>query len=197
MRIVFALMLPLTLAACGGAESVWAPDDKVAAQVYHDAGPTSLTLVTVISNRDDAGAHSALIVNASQRVIFDPAGSFVHPNMPERNDVIFGATDPRLESYISYHARVTYRVVVQEIQVSPEVAAKALALVQQNGPVAKANCANATSHILAQLPGFQDIRGTYFPKKLMASFGNRSGVTERLVEENDPDIRGQLIQVAG
>lgn len=194
LRLIFALVVSLTLTACGG-DNIYDSDDFVAAQRYSSANPPSITLVTVISTRGGGGAHSALVINASERVIFDPAGTFRHPNMPERHDVIFGATDPRLGAYLSYHARVTYYVVVQEVIVTPQVAEMAYRAVLANGAVPKAHCANATSAILSTIPGFESVGQTWSPKRLMDDFGAIPGVSTREIHENDPDIRGVKVQV--
>lgn len=37
-----------------------------------------ISLYTMVNNESGAGAHSALVINASQRVIFDPTGTFKH-----------------------------------------------------------------------------------------------------------------------
>jgi len=176
----------LVLAACG-TDHIYDSDEFMAKQRFVSSEPPSLTMITVISNATGGGAHTGLIVNASERVIFDPAGTFRHPNMPERYDVIYGVTDGRLETYIDYHARITYRVQVQKIYVSAEVAELALQMVQKAGPVPKANCANATSKLLSQLPGFQSIKQTWYPRKLAKMFGEIPGVTERMVIDDSPD----------
>ena len=180
------LGLTLVLAACG-TDRIYDSDEFLAQQRFVSSEPPSLTLITVISNGTNGGAHTGLIVNASERVIFDPAGTFRHPNMPERYDVIFGVTDGRLATYIDYHARVTYRVQVQKVLVSPEVAELALQMVQKAGPVPKANCANATSELISKLPGFGSVRKTWFPRKLADSFGKIPGVSERIVYDDSPD----------
>ncbi|SIO21667.1 hypothetical protein [Vannielia litorea] len=188
-RAMALLLLPLWLAGCGGAEPVWAPDDQVARAIYRHPAPPSLTLVTMINNESGAGGHTALVVNGSQRVIFDPAGSFSNPNVPERNDVVIGA-DPRVMAfYIDYHARPEWRVITQEVRVSPEVAQRALALVQTNGAVKKAHCARSTTAILRQLPGFGHVRQTWYPKEVMEDFARVPGVrTEEFVDpvEDEP-----------
>ena len=174
------------LAACAG-EPVWAPDDVVRAKAFRGTGPKSLTLYTMIDVRDGSGAHSSVLVDASQRVMFDPAGTFGHPTIPERNDVLFGFS-PRVEQYyVSYHARETFYVVGQTVQVSPQVAEQALQLFMTNGPVAKANCTRVTSSILRQLPGFQSLPQTWFPVALMEAFGQLPGVVAREYRETDPD----------
>jgi hypothetical protein len=106
-RRFFLLGAPLALGACA-AEPVWAPDDLVQRNIYRHPGPNMLTLFTVLNVGSDNGAHSGLMVSGSQRVIFDPAGTFKHPTIPERNDVIFGATPGLVDLYIDYHTRETY-----------------------------------------------------------------------------------------
>ena len=110
---IACLLVPALLAGCG-AEPVWAPDEAVTRAAYRDTeNPPSITLFTVLNNRSGEGAHSALMINASQRVIFDPAGTWWHRTAPERNDLHYGITPTMLKFYIDYHARETYHVDVQ------------------------------------------------------------------------------------
>ena len=182
----FALVAAVTLQGCG-ADTTWAPDDVVARARYVHDGPPEIALVTVISNRSGEGAHSALIINASERVIFDPAGTFRHPWAPIQGDVHFGIT-PQLEaSYIGYHTRVTYRTIVHRVQVSPEVAERALQLVKANGAVPKSFCADSISALLKQVPGFEGVSRSFFPKSLMESFVAVTGAQGRTYQSDDPD----------
>lgn len=182
----FLIGLPLALSACT-AQEVWAPQDVVARAIHRKPGRKYITLYTMKNVDSDNGAHSSLLINASQRVLFDPAGSFEQEVMPERNDVLFGAT-PRLENfYVSFHARSTYYVVGQSVDVSPEVAEQALNLALVSGPVAQANCARVTSRILRQLPGFEDIRQTWGPNRIQEDFAKLPGVTTLEYREDDAD----------
>lgn len=186
-RFMLWLCLPAILAACGAAEPKWAPDADVARAHYVHSGPPTITLFTVINNNTGGGAHSALMVNASERVIFDPAGTFYHPHLPERNDVHFGMSPPAVDFYIDYHARVTYHVVEQTIAVSPAVAALALQQVQAYGAVPKAQCSNSVTTILARLPGFENMIQTPFPKRSMEAFAHYPGVITQKHYDNSPD----------
>lgn len=182
----FLIGLPLALSACS-AEQVWAPDDVISRAIHREPGRSYITLYTMKRVRSDYGAHSALLINASQRVMFDPAGSFEQNVMPERNDVLFGVT-PRLENfYVSFHARSSFYVVGQTVDVSPEVAEQALNLTMVSGPVAQANCARVTSRILRQLPGFEGIRQTWGPGRVSEDFGKLPGVTTLEYREDDAD----------
>lgn len=122
-KVFVALCLALTVSACSK-PAAWASDEDLAKVQYRDAGPTKLTLFTMINNRSGVGAHTSLMISASQRVIWDPAGSFYHPSIPERNDVLFGISPRVADVYTRYHARETFHVIVQELEVSPDVAEK-------------------------------------------------------------------------
>ena len=186
-RRSFILGAPLALAACGGGDPVWAPDDVVNAKIFRGSGPKSLTLYTMRNVGTGNGAHSSLLVDASQRVMFDPAGTFGHATIPERNDVLFGMS-PRVEDYyVSFHARSSYYVEGQRIVVSDAVAEQALRLVMSHGAVPKAGCARAVSAVLRQLPGFESLRTTYFPNNLRDAFDKLPNVELTEYRENDSD----------
>jgi len=186
-RLLLCLAAFLTLAACVGAEPKWASDQAVAAGRYQDPGPKTITLFTVLSTRNGSGAHAGLMINGSQRVMFDPAGTWYHPDLPERNDVHFGMTPKMVNFYIDYHARKTYDVVEQTIEVSPEVAEVAMSRAMAYGAVPKAQCTKSISYILRGVPGFENLPQTWFPKTLMKAFGELPGVTSRTITDTDAD----------
>jgi hypothetical protein len=194
LRQFLCLIALLGLAACG-AEPKWAPQEQVDAVRFVEGPPTYITLYTVVNNKTGSGAHSAILVNASQRVIFDPAGTWYHPKLPERNDVTFGMNDKALAFYIDYHTRKTYDTIEQKIYVSPEVAEMVLQRVLNNGAVAKAMCTNATSSILNGVPGFEALPRTLSPKRLSKEFGKLPGVTTRLITDDDDDNNHGILLV--
>lgn len=185
-RLALVLVAALVLAACG-AEPKWAPQEQVDAARFVSEEPSSITLYTVVNKRTGSGAHSSILVNASERVIFDPAGTWYHPRLPERNDVHFGMSDKAIAFYLDYHTRITYDTIEQKLYVSPEVAELILARVKANGAVAKAMCTNANSAILRGVPGFESLPQTFYPKKLADAFGRLPGVTTRVVTDDDAD----------
>lgn len=192
-RRAFLVGAPLALASCS-AQPVWAPDDIVNRSIYRTTGPRSLTLYTMRNVGSGNGAHTALLVDASQRVMFDPAGSFTHPLIPERNDVLFGMTEAIEQYYVSYHARETFYVIGQKVTVSPQVAEMAMQFVMSNGAVAQANCTRATSAILRRLPGFEDIGSTWFPNNLQDKFAEIPGVITQEYREADADDKAIAAQ---
>ena len=179
-----AVLALVALAACGGpAEPRWAPDAAVAEAHYTHPGPPTLTLFTVVAKGTGSGAHSGLMISGSERVMFDPAGTFKLPFAPERNDVHYGMTPRALDVYIDYHARETYDVVRQEVVVTPEQAAIAMRLAQSYGAVPKAQCSLSITRILSQVPGFESIPVSYFPVATMKRFGALPGVTTTRTEQ--------------
>ncbi|HBN30005.1 MAG TPA: hypothetical protein DD416_01985, partial [Rhodobacteraceae bacterium] len=80
----------------------------------------------VVANGNNSAGHSALLINASQRVIYDPAGTWYHRDVPERADLLYGLTPKLLQYYLDYHARKEFRVILQTKIVSPQVAEMAL-----------------------------------------------------------------------
>ena len=139
----------------------------------------------MVSNRNGKGAHTALMINGAQRVIFDPAGSFVNDRVPEQEDVLFGVTPAVLKGYKSAHARSTFNVDSQTFEVSEEQAAIALQLATTNGAVPRAFCTSATTGLLRQVPGFGDIDQTLFPTRLMTQLAARPGLSEEKYFEDD------------
>ncbi len=184
LRLLLPLVLMTLLSACA-AQSVWAPDDVVAKSSYSYSGPPSITLVTVINNRTGEGGHSAIIINARERIIFDPAGNFESSAVPERNDVLFGISPAALRSYYGFHARKAWHVVTQTIEVTPEVAEAAYRYALENGAVAPGFCAINTTGLLRKLPQFKDMPSTFFPRTAMAAFARYPGVKTDKIYEYD------------
>jgi hypothetical protein len=197
-RILLSLIAVLFVAACGAAESKWASNEFVAQARYVHPGPSSITLYTVLATRDGSGAHAGLLINGSQRVMFDPAGTWHHPNLPERNDVHFGMTPLMVDFYLDYHARETFDVVEQTIVVSPEVAELVMRRAMEYGAVPKAQCTISISSILRGVPGFEGLPSTWYPKRLLEAFGTLPGVkTRRVTDDDTNDNHGVLLVQAG
>ena len=196
MRIPAAAALLLGLAACG-AEEVGSPPEVTRDAAYAHAGPSTLSLVTVINNRSGEGAHTGLMINGVQRVMWDPAGTFNTTRIvPESGDVLYGITPSWYEAYVDYHTRPAYRTIVQTVEVSPAVAEQAFRLAEANGAASKATCALSTSAILSQLPGFEGIGSTWFPAELMRRFESVPGI-EAKTYRDDTDAADPMIVTAG
>ncbi|MFN3953655.1 MAG: hypothetical protein ACK4LQ_04320 [Pararhodobacter sp.] len=191
---LLALVTLVLLAACTK-PAVWAPDEAVLAARYSHPGPTEIWLYNVVSNESGRGEHAALLVNGSQRVLFDPAGSWQHPQAPERHDVHYGMTDRMVFMYTYYHARRTHHVRLQRLEVSPGMAERIITLAEQAGPVPDAQCARSIALILRQFPGFEDLPVTYYPNTLSDAFAALPGVREeRIFSDAEPTERQRYTQ---
>lgn len=193
-RILTGLAM-LALVGCGAGADM-RPDaspEVISSASYRHSGPPALTLYTMVNNRSGAGGHTSLMINGSQRVIFDPAGTVRLSAVPERGDVLYGITPGVADFYARAHARETFHVVIQRIEVSPQVAERALQLAIANGPVASAQCTLSTTRILRQLPGFESIGSTWFPNRLMEDFAKLPGVQTTRIFEDDADDKALAV----
>lgn len=186
MRSCVGLIAVLALSACA-ADNIYASDAAVAQARHVAGGPSSVTLFTAISTRNGAGAHSGLLINGSERVMFDPAGTWYHPALPERHDVHYGVTDKMVLFYADYHARETFNMLEQTVEVTPAQADAIIARAEAYGAVQKAHCAVSVSSILRGVPGFESFGATYSPKKVSANFAALPGATSRLITDDDAD----------
>lgn len=191
---LLALVAVALLAACTK-PVVWAPEEAVQAARYRHAGPTEIVLFNVINNENGRGEHAALMINASERVLFDGAGTWTHPQSPERHDVHHGFTDAQLFRYTYYHARRTHHVLKQRLEVSPQVAETILQLARAHGPVPDGRCAVSIASILRQMPGFEQLPSSFYPNVLSAAFAQLPGVTEeRIYSDAEPTERQQYTE---
>lgn len=185
LRISLLLTVVVGLAACASQQE-WASDESVAAARYVHGGAPELTLVTIMNYRTGNGDHTALFINGSQRVLFDPAGSWKLDTVPERNDLHYGVTPNIGASFYLSHVRETHYAVVQRLRVTPEIAAQAFALAQAAGPVPAARCALSTSALLREMAGFEGIRSSWYPHRLMQDFATLPGVQIFEVHHDSP-----------
>ncbi len=185
IRILIACLLAATVAGCAGSQRPQADLAEISARSYRDPGPSTLTLYTMISTRTGSGAHTSLMINGSERVIFDPAGSFRADVVPIKDDVLYGITPNVERAYRSSHARETHYARIQTVEVTPQQAEIALQIAKQSGPVAGAFCANSTAQLLQQVPGFEQIETTFYPVNLSDQFAQLPGVQTAEYREND------------
>ena len=187
LRTIFSIISLVVLTACASeAEKAPPASSKVIADaVYVSPKPASITLLTMVSEGGDFGEHSGLLINASQQVLYDPAGSFRHYTAPNSGDMNYGMHPGLVTYYKSYHARHGYYVVSQEIQVTPEIAELIFQRALAQGETGKLRCGISVSSVLNGLAMFSDIPTTYYPGKIMNGFGAVPGVETTYVYEND------------
>lgn len=186
MRLRLALFLTglLWLSGCI-AQLPWAPDERLVSSAYRASGQSSITLMTVVANGSKSAGHSSLLINGSQRVIYDPAGTWYNKEVPERADMLYGITPKMLQYYIDYHARERFHVVMQTKIVSREVADHLMRLAISKGASVNAMCAQNTSNLLSQTPGFEGFPVGFLPKNAIAGMDRVVGVNRREIFQTD------------
>lgn len=181
-RICVSVAL-VALAGCE-AERQAALQEPLAYTPYVAEGPATITLVTSINGRSDAGAHSALVINGSERVLYDPAGSWELQDgvAPERDDMHFGMFPAALDNYMAFQSNGVFYATEQTVVVPRAIADQAIAEAKAQGATPKALCGHSVSTVLAQLPGFEGFAVAYFPKAIAREFAKLPGVVETRVE---------------
>ncbi|MEO0487184.1 MAG: hypothetical protein AAF092_14865 [Pseudomonadota bacterium] len=188
-RRAFLIGAPALLAACSTKPRVFASAERVLAVRAPNTGQTGLAVFTSFNVGSNNGAHTALFIHADEHVIFDAAGSFAHPSLPEQHDVIFGANDRVRTTFVRYHTRSTYWTTLQSFDVSPETARWVFDAARQAGPVPDAFCTRSISTILHEAPDMPvQIRPSWFPNALHDQLLDAPGVTrEEFREDDDAD----------
>ncbi len=98
-----------------------------------------------------------------------------------------------VDVYTRFHARETYHVVIQELDVPAETAEIALQRAMSYGPVPQSQCALSTARLLRGVPGFEDIPVGYYPNKLMEAFAKK-GPRTRALYEYDGDDKTKVLE---
>ncbi len=185
LRLGALLMAVSLLSACGVAQLPWAPDERVQKAAFSDGGSSSITLMTVVANGSNSAGHSSLLIDGSQRVIYDPAGTWFNSEVPERADLLYGITPKMLQYYIDYHARDRFHVVMQTKQVSRETADQMIRLAIAKGSSMNGMCAQNTSHLLSQTSGFAGFPVGLWPKDGVKGMSAIPGVVTKKIYQTD------------
>lgn len=183
LRLFLALALAGLVAGCEVYQS--ADPEEIARARYVSSEPPSVTLVSMVNAKSGRSAHSALVINGSQRVLYDPAGTFTHPDLPRRGDVHYGITPRFLDYYERYHARFSHFVHSQKVYVSRETADRVMANAIAEGRTPKMLCASSVTAALRDVPPFTGVRYTFIPETTLEDFARIPGVQDSYVYESD------------
>ena len=182
-RALLALMAATALVGC----EVYRPasHDAIARARFVSSEPPSVTLMSMVNTSSGRAAHAGLLINGSEQVLYDPAGTFTHPDLPRRGDVHYGMTPRFVDYYERYHARFDYFVETQKVPISRAAADQLIANAEAQGQSMKMTCALAVADVLQPVPPFQNAPKSWFPEALRADFASMAGVEERYVYESD------------
>jgi hypothetical protein len=182
-RALAALAAVAALAGC----EMYRPADleTIERARYASPEPPSVTLISMVNAETGRSAHVGLLINGSQQVLYDPAGTFTHPDLPRRGDVHYGMTPRYVDYYERYHARFDYFVETQEVPVTRAEADQLIANAEARGKTMKMHCALAMADVLQPVARFAHVRKSYFPEALRADFAQIAGVEDSYVYEAD------------
>lgn len=184
MRLaVLALLAATALAGC----EVYQPASfaEIEAARYVSPEPPSVTLMSMVNTRSGRSEHAGLLINGSQQVLYDPAGTFTHPDLPRRGDIHYGMTPRFVDYYERYHARFDYFVEAQKVPVTRAQADQLIANAQAVGQSLKMTCGLDVADVLQPVPPFQGVRKSFFPQALRDDFDRLPGVEDSYVYERD------------
>lgn len=181
LRNIFVVLMMVVVAAC--ADSSSDPVEVIASAKYVSEEAPSITLLTMVGDDGGFAEHTGILINASQQVLYDPAGSFRHRRLARARDVHYGVTPVLDDYYRRYHARFGYYVVAQKIEVTAEVAEEAFRRAVAQGTTGQLRCGLSASTVLNGL--FPNVPVTYYPGKIMRNFGEIPGVHTSYTREND------------
>ena len=181
--VLLALAAVLLLAGC----EMYTPasPDEIARARYVSSEPPSITLMSMVNARSGKSAHVGLLINGSEQVLFDPAGTFTHPDLPRAGDIHYGMTPRFVDYYERYHARFDYYVEAQKVPVSREEADLIFANARAHGKSMKMTCALAMAEILRPVPRFAGAPSSLQPEALRAYFAALPGVETHFVRDAD------------
>lgn len=184
LRCLVALLLAVTLSGCEVYTA--ATPDEIARARYVSPEPPSVTLLSMVNSKSGRSAHSGLLINGSQQVLYDPAGTFTHPDLRRAGDIHYGMSPRFIDYYERYHARFDYFVETQRVPVTREAADQIIANAQARGGSFKLECALTAAAVLQPVAPFdQYVRTTLFPEALRQDFARIPGVKTRYVYESD------------
>jgi hypothetical protein len=183
MRRLAAVAAALLLAGCEVYQA--ASPGEIERARYFSSEPPSVTLLSMVNTGSRRSAHAALLINGSERVLYDPAGTFTHPDLPRRDDIHYGMTPRYVDYYERYHARFDHFVQAQKVYVDRATADRVMANAQAEGKKLKMECALAVADVLRPVPPFQDVRTSFFPETVREDFARIAGVENSYVYETD------------
>ncbi len=175
----------LALFACEKPEYPRASVAEIRRVHYKSDEPPSITLMSMVEESSGRSEHVGILINGSERVLYDPAGTYYVVGRPRRNDIHYGMRDVWIEHYESFHARLGFYVETQRKEVPLAVADQAIRLSEEKGETYYAFCADSASWVLRQLPGFESIPRTFSPNSIRKAFAKLPGVKTNIVREFD------------
>ncbi len=184
LKNLFTIIALVILSACADYEN----DDPavVSSRTYISEEQPYVELLTMVNESGDFGEHSGIVINASQTVLYDPAGSFRYEaELARSRDIHYGMSPRMVDYYKRYHARFGYYVVAQRVYLSAEEAEALFRKANEIGTTGQLRCGLSASQTLNSISRFANIPSTYWPGKIMEAMAEVPGVETSYTRESD------------
>jgi hypothetical protein len=179
-RIV-VLLIAFGLSGCAGL-FYSSPPEIAKRERFFNAGPPEVSLLTVTHKPTGIMWHSALLITADERVLYESGGYWKDPEDRRLVDVHYNMTDARLADYVERRSNPkSWEVTLHRVAVSDEVAMMAKQRAETNQMVLGGFCAQGVAMVLKELPGFEDIGPVFLPHDLVPHFEEIPGVQRELL----------------
>jgi hypothetical protein len=183
LRFLMVAAAAAVLSGCAVYSS--AEPEEISRAHFSSDEPASVTLISMVKASSDRSAHSALLINGSEQILYDPAGTFQHPDLPRSGDIHYGMTPRFVDYYERYHARFSHYAQSQKIMVSRSTADQIIANAKAEGRTPKLFCSVSTASILKPVAPFNDVTTSFLPEALRKDFERIPGVETSYVYESD------------
>jgi hypothetical protein len=184
-----AFCCALLLAGCGGldpsADADLLQELRAETSYFPDNAPPSATLLLSEHKGGSGAVHAALVITGSERVIYDPSGSFTHPDTRRLGDVVYGASDPVVEMFALHNADKDHDAMMRRIPLSAEEAEQMLARARSRGGAMPGYCAKSVADVMRAAPRFAAMRDTFWPSNVLEDFVQFGPVETRVVSDTD------------
>lgn len=173
---VLALCLAISLSGCAG--TLYSSPPDVAKRDRHspEAAP-EIALVTVMHKPTRFMWHSALLITADERILYESGGYWIDPENRRLGDVHYNMNDARLRDYVARRGNPkVWEITLHRVAVPKEVAQEAKHRAETNQLVLGGFCAVGVAELLKGLPGFDHIGPVLLPHDLVPRFAEIPGV---------------------
>ena len=145
---------------------------------YAHNGPSRLRVAVFEVEPVGFMMHTGLIIHApDDRVLYDPGGFWRDPRATRRGDVTHGFNPDLEQSYLTRSSLLSspeiWTLHLWEADVPDAVALQAVQIAASRDPYCFGGCAYGVSSLLSALPGFEGVRSSFSPARLVRYLQSR------------------------
>lgn len=163
-------MIALSLSGCAGM-MYSSPPEIAQRDRYSPQAEPEISLLTITHKPTSFMWHSALLITADERILYESGGYWKDPEDRRLADVHYNLTDERLRDYIARRGDPdVWQITLHRVEVSEDIALEAKRRAQTNQLVLGGFCAMGVAEVLKGLPGFDHLGPVFLPHDLVPVF---------------------------